>query len=230
MTDGTDVAVADDGAATARDRRRAGRRPVEEHGATPTPRQYVMIAVVLVILTARRGRDVVPRRPRQHELLIIIARRRWRRRSSSSSPAWYMHMKQDPPFFRRIFIVGIVGASHRLRHRVRRVLEHGAEVVGRRVLGDVPFPAWQPHPDVWLLDRARSAVGYALAITRLGPRLAPDGHAGRHALPDRLVLGRPARAVGRVRLADPRPRRALPLLGAHGAAHRRTRSSPRRCC
>ena len=23
---------------------------------------------------------------------------------------WYMHMKQDTPFFRRFFIVGIVGA------------------------------------------------------------------------------------------------------------------------
>ncbi len=42
------------------------------------------------------------------------------------------------------------------------------------MLGDVPFPAWQPHPDVWLLV-ALFAVGYAIAITRLGPRLAPAG-------------------------------------------------------
>jgi putative membrane protein len=42
------------------------------------------------------------------------------------------------------------------------------------VLGDVPFPAWQPHPDVWLLV-AVFAIGYALAVTRLGPRLAPAG-------------------------------------------------------
>jgi putative membrane protein len=42
------------------------------------------------------------------------------------------------------------------------------------VLGDVPFPAWQPHPEVWLLI-AVFAIGYALAITRLGPRLAPAG-------------------------------------------------------
>jgi putative membrane protein len=42
------------------------------------------------------------------------------------------------------------------------------------VLGNVPFPAWQPHPDVWLLV-ALFAVGYALAMTRLGPRLAPSG-------------------------------------------------------
>jgi putative membrane protein len=42
------------------------------------------------------------------------------------------------------------------------------------VLADVPFPAWQAHPDVWLLV-ALFAVGYAIAVTRLGPRLAPSG-------------------------------------------------------
>jgi putative membrane protein len=42
------------------------------------------------------------------------------------------------------------------------------------VLADVPFPAWQAHPDVWLLV-ALFAVGYALAVTRLGPTLAPKG-------------------------------------------------------
>jgi hypothetical protein len=25
--------------------------------------------------------------------------------------AWYMHMKQDSPFFRRVFVIGMVGAS-----------------------------------------------------------------------------------------------------------------------
>ena len=42
------------------------------------------------------------------------------------------------------------------------------------MIGDVPFPSWQPHPDVWLLI-ALFAVGYAVAINRLGPRLAPPG-------------------------------------------------------
>ena len=42
------------------------------------------------------------------------------------------------------------------------------------MLADVPFPAWQAHPDVWLLV-ASIAVGYALAVNRLGPRLAPAG-------------------------------------------------------
>jgi putative membrane protein len=35
------------------------------------------------------------------------------------------------------------------------------------------LPAWEPHPDVWLLVVAIVA-GYAIAVTRLGPRLAPD--------------------------------------------------------
>jgi putative membrane protein len=42
------------------------------------------------------------------------------------------------------------------------------------VIGDVAFPAWQPHPEVWLLV-ATFAIGYALAVTRLGPRLAAPG-------------------------------------------------------
>jgi len=42
------------------------------------------------------------------------------------------------------------------------------------VIADVPFPAWTPHPEVWLLV-ALFAVGYALAMTRLGPHLAPKG-------------------------------------------------------
>ena len=42
------------------------------------------------------------------------------------------------------------------------------------MIGEVSLPSWQPHPDVWLLI-AVIAVGYAVAINRLGPRLAPPG-------------------------------------------------------
>ena len=42
------------------------------------------------------------------------------------------------------------------------------------MLADVPFPAWTPHPEVWLL-MAAIAAGYAVALKRLGPRLAPKG-------------------------------------------------------
>jgi putative membrane protein len=44
------------------------------------------------------------------------------------------------------------------------------------VLADVAFPAWAPHPEVWLLVGA-IAAGYALAVARLGPRLTPTGSA-----------------------------------------------------
>jgi putative membrane protein len=44
------------------------------------------------------------------------------------------------------------------------------------VLADVAFPAWAPHPDVWLLVGA-IAAGYSVALKRLGPRLAPTGSA-----------------------------------------------------
>jgi putative membrane protein len=42
------------------------------------------------------------------------------------------------------------------------------------VIADVAFPSWTPHPDVWLLI-AVIAAGYAVAISKLGPRLAPAG-------------------------------------------------------
>ena len=42
------------------------------------------------------------------------------------------------------------------------------------MLADVAFPAWAPHPEVWLLVAA-IGVGYAVAVKRLGPRLAPVG-------------------------------------------------------
>ena len=44
------------------------------------------------------------------------------------------------------------------------------------MLADVAFPAWAPHPDVWLLIGA-IAAGYSVAVKRLGPRLAPTGSA-----------------------------------------------------
>jgi putative membrane protein len=42
------------------------------------------------------------------------------------------------------------------------------------VLAEVAFPAWEPHPDVWLLI-GLLACGYAIALVRLGPALAPHG-------------------------------------------------------
>ena len=44
------------------------------------------------------------------------------------------------------------------------------------MLADVAFPAWAPHPEVWLLV-GTIAAGYCVALKRLGPRLAPTGSA-----------------------------------------------------
>lgn len=42
------------------------------------------------------------------------------------------------------------------------------------MLGAASFPAWEPHPDVWLLVGVLAA-GYAIAVVRAGPRLAAPG-------------------------------------------------------
>ncbi|MBV8951046.1 MAG: cytochrome c oxidase assembly protein, partial [Actinobacteria bacterium] len=42
------------------------------------------------------------------------------------------------------------------------------------MLGAAHFPAWSPHPDVWLVVTLLGTL-YGLALVRLGPRLAPPG-------------------------------------------------------
>jgi cytochrome c oxidase subunit 4 len=80
--------------------------PVEEH-SHPGPRQYVLIAVVLVILT---GVEVAASYLDGHinsNLLVIIL-------ASMAAikfflvAAWYMHMKMDAALFRRMFTGGII--------------------------------------------------------------------------------------------------------------------------
>jgi putative membrane protein len=46
--------------------------------------------------------------------------------------------------------------------------------VSADLLGAVPFPKWEPHPDVWILI-GLLVVGYVVAVVRLGPRLSPAG-------------------------------------------------------
>jgi putative membrane protein len=54
-------------------------------------------------------------------------------------------------------------------------------------------PAWLPHPDVWMLV-AGLVTAYAVAVTRLGPRLAPDPDHPTTRL-QRVALGMAALAV-----------------------------------
>jgi len=116
MSDGTDVIEAGSGLVPA-DAAGGGvvpaggaHAPSDDHDH-PGPQQYVLIAVILVVLTAievavsyLEGTGVGP------NILILLL-------SSTAIAkfylvcAWYMHMKQDNPIFRRMFVVGLVGAA-----------------------------------------------------------------------------------------------------------------------
>ena len=75
----------------------------------PTPRQYVLIAVVLVVITAFE--IATSYIDTAHSNVIIVTLFLMGFVKFFLVCAWYMHMKQDAPFFRRLFIVGIVGAT-----------------------------------------------------------------------------------------------------------------------
>jgi heme/copper-type cytochrome/quinol oxidase subunit 4 len=79
------------------------------HGHHPTPRHYVMIAIVLVVAT---GIEIaVSYIDTGHTNWIIIALFVLAVLKFFLVTARYMHMQTDAPFFRRIFIVGLVGAG-----------------------------------------------------------------------------------------------------------------------
>src|SRR5437764_10554718 len=77
-----------------------------EGHAHPGPRQYVLIALVLVILTAVEV--AVSYIDTIHTNWIILVLAVLAATKFFLVCAWYMHMKQDAPFFRRVFTVGIV--------------------------------------------------------------------------------------------------------------------------
>ena len=84
--------------------------PGHEHGDHPDARQYVMIAVVLVILT---GIEVATSYLEGYvnSNILITALALMAATKFFLVAAWFMHMKMDAPLFRRLFIIGIVGAS-----------------------------------------------------------------------------------------------------------------------
>jgi cytochrome c oxidase subunit IV len=83
--------------------------PVEGH-AHPGPRQYVLIAVVLVILTGVEvAVSYLDGHVNANVLIFVLA-------SMASIKfflvaAWYMHMKQDSAVFRRLFVAGLLLAT-----------------------------------------------------------------------------------------------------------------------
>ena len=112
MTDGTDLVTIepDETPATtgAELEARGEQHPVvaDEH-THPGPRQYVLIAIVLVILTAV---EVATSYLEGHvnSNILIVALATMAAIKFILVAAWYMHMKQDNSLFRRMFVAGIV--------------------------------------------------------------------------------------------------------------------------
>src|SRR5262249_35259007 len=103
---GTDVVPADEGEVATQ---AAQWQPAHEH-EHPDARQYVLIAVVLVILT---GIEVATSYLEGHvnSNILITALALMAGTKFFLVAAWFMHMKMDAPLFRRLFVIGIVGAS-----------------------------------------------------------------------------------------------------------------------
>jgi cytochrome c oxidase subunit IV len=116
MSDSTDLATLDeaglpaagavDEIAPAGDHAPVG--VLEQHH--PAPRQYVLIAIVLVILT---GVEVATSYLEGHvnANLLIAALGIMAAVKFFLVAAWYMHMKQDSSAFRRLFVTGLVLAT-----------------------------------------------------------------------------------------------------------------------
>jgi cytochrome c oxidase subunit 4 len=85
-----------------------GLLPGEEH-PHPSPFRYVMIAVVLVIVTAAEVwtsyLDEVLASGVIIALLLTFGLLKF-----AMVAAWYMHLKTDQPIFRRFFVLGAVAA------------------------------------------------------------------------------------------------------------------------
>jgi cytochrome c oxidase subunit 4 len=114
MTDGTDLVTTepDETPATGREVEPvAAQLPVApDPHAHPGPRQYVLIAIVLVILTAF---EVATSYLEGHvnSNILIVALAAMAAVKFILVAAWYMHMKQDNRFFRRAFTGGIILAA-----------------------------------------------------------------------------------------------------------------------
>jgi cytochrome c oxidase subunit 4 len=81
-----------------------------DHGNHPTPRQYVLIAIVLVIITALEvaasylDGDV-------NSTLLILVLGFMAGVKFFLVVAWYMHLRTDLKIFRRMFVVGLLLAG-----------------------------------------------------------------------------------------------------------------------
>jgi caa(3)-type oxidase subunit IV len=121
MTDsGTDVAeatestetgiVPSDDAAVATTGHELVPHAFDEEHVHPQPRQYVLIAVVLCVLTAIEVGLYYLEGDINDNLIIVML---WVLAAVKFFLvcAWYMHMRMDAPFFRRTFVLGILLAG-----------------------------------------------------------------------------------------------------------------------
>lgn len=85
--------------------------PLAAEGHThPGPRQYVFIGIILVVLTAIEvAVSYLDKQVNSNVLIFLLGC--LAAMKFFLVCAWFMHMKQDAPFFRRLFIVGMVGAT-----------------------------------------------------------------------------------------------------------------------
>lgn len=85
-----------------------GLLPGEEH-PHPSPFRYVMIAVILVIVTAAEVWVSYLDEVLASEVIIVLLLL-FGLLKFAMVAAWYMHLKTDEPIFRRFFILGAVAA------------------------------------------------------------------------------------------------------------------------
>jgi len=75
----------------------------------PAPRQYVLIAVVLVVVTALEvGASYLEGDVPDGVIIAVLAAMAFVKFFLVAS--WYMHLRTDQKIFRRLFLVGLVGA------------------------------------------------------------------------------------------------------------------------
>jgi cytochrome c oxidase subunit IV len=116
MTEGTDLVTVDPeqtpAAASGGELVPAGDHApvVADAHSHPGPRQYVLIGIVLVILTAV---EVATSYLDGHvnSNILIVALGIMAAVKFFLVAAWYMHMKQDSSVFRRLFLTGLVLAA-----------------------------------------------------------------------------------------------------------------------
>ena len=147
--------------------------------------QYVIVAVVLVVITALEiavsySEGTIP------DGLIVVLLLGMAFVKFFLVASWYMHLRTDQPVFRRFFILGSSAAIG--LYLVVLATLHGIASSLMPGTVAVAFPHWSPHPDVWLIV-AMLAAGYAIAID---PARSPSRARapGGHPVPGRVLVAR----------------------------------------